>query len=79
MPATEQSVDTHAVELDQFFGRATRELQSAVALISVYAALLDAQLAEDQSLSNLRPVVRNVRAQAELVAALVDGALTAWI
>jgi hypothetical protein len=77
MPATEQAVDTGAVESDDFLDRAMRELRTAVSCVSVYAALLDAQLAEDPSLSGLRPVVHDVRAQSDRVAALLDR-LTNW-
>jgi hypothetical protein len=75
MPATEQSVDAREAEFAWFFDRATRELKTAVGFVSIYAAVLDAQLAADPALSPLRPVVRDVRAQADLVAALVDRAL----
>jgi cold shock CspA family protein len=78
MPAADRWVGTHGVEIDEFVERATRELQTAVELISVYAALLDAQLAEDRSLSGLRPVVRRVRAEAELVSALLAHPRRLW-
>lgn len=63
-----------AVELD-----ATRELQSAIGLIELYAALLEAQLAVYPSLSSLRPGVGEVRAQAILVARVVERALEAGL
>jgi translation initiation factor RLI1 len=75
MPATEQTTDLRAGELDRFFLAATRELKASVSLISIYSALLDAQLSEDPSLAALRAIVQEVRTQAGVVAALVDHAL----
>jgi hypothetical protein len=79
MPATKQSVDRLATGHDSFLELATGELKMAIECISIYAALLEAQIAADPSLDGMRAMVREVRAQAGLVAAVVDDALSqAW-
>jgi light-regulated signal transduction histidine kinase (bacteriophytochrome) len=72
MPPAEPSVDSQSGELDDFFALAMHELKSAVRQIIADSALLDAQIADDPALETLREVVRNVRGQADLVAALVE-------
>jgi signal transduction histidine kinase len=59
-------------ELDSFLEVATRELATAVGAIRIYADLLDAQVAGDPGSSGVREIVREVREQARLVAALVN-------
>ena len=72
MPAAEPSVHSPSAETDAFLTLALRELKVAVRQISAYAALLDAQIAEGSDMDALREIVRDVRGQADLVAALVD-------
>jgi hypothetical protein len=72
MPPAEPSVDSQSGELDDFLTLAMHELKSAVGQIIADAALLDAQIADDPALETLREVVRDVRGQADLVAALVE-------
>ncbi|HEV7665148.1 MAG TPA: hypothetical protein VGQ62_16575 [Chloroflexota bacterium] len=72
MPAIEHSTNHRAAELNGFFIGATRELATSVRLIGLYTELLDAQLAEDPSLSGLRAIVQDVRAQTGVVSALID-------
>ncbi len=66
MPPAEPSVDSQSAELDDFLTLAM--LRQIIA----DAALLDAQIADDPALETLREVVRDVRGQADLVAALVE-------
>jgi len=70
--AAETGSYPRAAELDSFLELATRELATAVRAIGVYTDLLDAQVAGDPSSSALREVVRELRGQARLVAALVN-------
>jgi signal transduction histidine kinase len=72
MRAAETGIHPRAAELDSFLELATRELATAVQAIGVYTDLLDAQVAGDPSSSALREVVRELRGQARLVAALVN-------
>ena len=72
MPPAEPSVDSQSGELDDFLALAMHELKSAVRQIIADAALLDAQIADDPGMEPLCEIVRDVRGQADLVAALVD-------
>jgi hypothetical protein len=75
MPTAERSVHPRAVDLDSFLELATRELMMYVGYVGVYAELLDAQMAHDPTMSQLREIVREVRIQAELVSALIQDSL----
>jgi signal transduction histidine kinase len=75
MPATEPTVHSPSAELEGFLSLAMHELKVAAGFISAYAALLEAQIAEQPEMDVLREIVRDVRGQADLVAGLVDDAL----
>jgi light-regulated signal transduction histidine kinase (bacteriophytochrome) len=75
MRAAEPSIHSQSAEMDGFLLLAMRELKAAVRNVSAYAALLDAQMAEQPDTTPLREIVRDVRGQAELVVALVDSVL----
>jgi light-regulated signal transduction histidine kinase (bacteriophytochrome) len=72
MPAAEPSVHSQVAEMDGFLTLALHELKAAVRQIVADAALLDAQVADDPAMETLREIVRDVRGQADLVAALVE-------
>jgi hypothetical protein len=74
MPAAEPSVDSPSAETDGFLALAMREVRAAAGKINAYAAVLDAQIAQDSSLDALREIVRELRGQADVVAALMDSA-----
>jgi hypothetical protein len=72
MPASESSVDRRAAEGDTFFELAASELRRASRQINLYAALLEVQIAQDPSMSQMRELVHEVRVQADRVASLVE-------
>jgi hypothetical protein len=72
MRTAETGIHPHAAELDSFLELATRELAAAVGAIGVYADVLDAQVAGDPDSTALLEIVRELRAQARLVATLVN-------
>jgi len=72
MRAAETGIHPRAAELDSFLELATGELAAAVGAIGIYADLLDAQVAADPGSSAIREIVRELRAQARLVAELVN-------
>jgi hypothetical protein len=70
------SVRSQSAELDGFFLRhALHELTTAAGRIRAYAAVLEAQLADEPGVDVLRTMVRDLRGQAELVAGVVDQSL----
>jgi hypothetical protein len=61
--------------LDDFLELAIRDLEAALHEISVSAALLEAQLADEPAQSAPRSLARDMRVQAQRVARILDAVL----